>query len=144
MNLSERTTALKRCVSHTLLDVFSQWLRLICASVLACQCVCVQIVLTTARGISTLRRFLHPNCRLEHGSVLEVSHGNIISIRAWAPSSALRCCRRLWRTWTHIVLQQCDAKDFSPFFFHVCCFVFLLMRFPFASCVVIKTPVAVE
>lgn len=89
--MSEIThTALKRCVLHTSHDAFSQWLRVVCVRARALACVCIQIVLTTARGISTLRRFLRPNRRVEHGLGSEKTpwqhqHHGLGSVQCTAP-----------------------------------------------------------
>lgn len=91
--MSEIThTALKRCVLHTSRDAFRQWLRVVCVCACAKRfaCVYIQIVLTTARGISTLRRFLRPNRRVEHGLGSEKTpwqhqHHGLGSVQCTAP-----------------------------------------------------------
>lgn len=125
--MSEITqTALKRCVLHTLRDAFSRWLRVV--RVCARARVCIQIVLTTARGISTLRRVLRPNRRVEHGLGLEKTpwqhqHHGLGSVQCTAPAAADASGER-GRTLT--VLQQCDVRNFQSFFsFFKCLFFFL-------------------
>lgn len=137
--MSEITqTALKRCVSHTLRDAFSQMAQ---TGVCVRARVCIQIVLTTAGGISTLQLLLCPNRRVEHMAWLWKRRPGNISIMASAPSSVLRrCCRRLRGTRTHsdgVTAMRC--KKFSVFFFfNVCSFFFFFTLFPFVSCVVTK------
>lgn len=145
--MSEIThTALKRCVSHTLRDAFSQWLRVLCV----CARVCVyRLSWPLPEVFPRSGGFYVLIAGLNMAWVWKRRPGNI-SIMASAPSSALRrCCRRLWGTRTHsdgVTAMWCKKFSVFFFFFFFKCLFFFFYAFPF--CVMrrykIKAPVAVQ